>query len=179
MLVGGGGGGSAMREHATGCARRGPSGIEAKSAAPAIHGGICGGRGLRIAEIAPFHRRWRLAGGVGEGRGHGVALMAGACGVRGGRRARGRRGHGGRGHFGGRGRKERMTRAGVTGWGARVGQAGNTRRGGVLRDGEGGAEERGITRHGQAGRGTRGCGRPPCLLNRSREVEITSSLGSP
>jgi hypothetical protein len=136
-----------MREHATGCARRGPSGIEAKSAAPASHGGICGGRGLRIAEIAPFHRRWRLAGGVGEGRGHGVALMVGACGVRGGRRARGRRGHGGRGHFGGRGRKERMTRAGAMGWGARVGRAGNTRRGGVLRDGEGGAEERGITSH--------------------------------
>jgi hypothetical protein len=69
MLVGGGGGGSAMRGHAAGCARRGPSGMEAKSAAPAIHGGICGGRGLRIAEIAPFHRRWRLAGGVGEGVG--------------------------------------------------------------------------------------------------------------
>jgi hypothetical protein len=69
MLVGGGGGGSAMRGHAAGCARRGPSGMEAKSAAPAIHGGICGGRGLRIAEIAPFHRRWRLAGGVGEGAG--------------------------------------------------------------------------------------------------------------
>jgi hypothetical protein len=49
--------------------RRGPSGIEAKSAAPAIHGGICGCRGLRIAEIAPFHRGWRLAGGVGEGAG--------------------------------------------------------------------------------------------------------------
>jgi hypothetical protein len=69
VLVGGGGGKSAMRGHATGCARRGPSGMEAKSAAPAIHGSICGGRGLRIVEIAPFHRRWRLAGDVGEGVG--------------------------------------------------------------------------------------------------------------
>jgi hypothetical protein len=156
MLVGGGGSGSATREHATGCARRGPSGIEAKSAAPAIHGGICGGRGLRIAEIAPFHRRWGLAGGVGEGRGHGVALMAGVCGVRRLRRTRGWRGHGGRGHFGGRGRRERMTGAGAMGWGARVGRAGNTRRGGVLRDGEGGAEERRHRETWAGGAGARG-----------------------
>jgi hypothetical protein len=42
----------------------------------------------------------------------------------------------------GRGRRERMTGAGVMGRGECVGQAGNTRRGGVLRDGEGGSEER-------------------------------------